>query len=70
MSSNNLSNSHSLIKSSTGQLIKYSNPVVRVASEIARFEESVKTVYSEEVNKSIIARTEFEAWDEYDQLYS
>ncbi|WP_261207485.1 hypothetical protein [Laspinema sp. D2d] len=44
-----------------------SNGLVKFASEIVQTEESLKIFYNSEVSKSIVLRTEFEIWDEYDR---
>lgn len=67
MPNNNFQPNNALAKSSQNKLAKYnSHPVVKISSELVKFEESVKTVWSNECDKSAKLRSEFEAWDEYD----
>ena len=67
MTNQNSNPNNALSRRSSSELKKYDNPAVQIASAIVKVEESVKTLYSQEVNKSIIIKTEFEVWDEYDR---
>lgn len=67
MTNQNSNPNNALSRRSSSELKKYDNPAVQIASGIVKVEESVKTLYSQEVNKSIILKTEFEVWDEYDR---
>ncbi len=49
------------------QIKKNSNALAKIAGDIVQIEKSLEVFYSNEVNKSIIIRTEFEIWDDYDQ---
>lgn len=71
MNPNEYNANNALTRINRSQLQKYnsSNPIIQFTGAIVRVEESVKTVWSNECNKSAIFRAEFEAWDEYDQKY-
>ena len=67
MPSNNSKPNNALGRISQSQIQKYnSHPIVKIPSEIVKIEESVKTLWSNECDKSAKLRSEFEAWDEYD----
>ncbi len=67
MTTNNSNSNNSLTKISLYQLQKYnSHPVVQIPSVIAKLEESAKTVWSNECDKSTKNRLEFEVWNKYD----
>lgn len=49
------------------QIKKNSNALAKIVGNIVKVEKSLEGFYSNEVNKSIVIRTEFEVWDDYDQ---
>lgn len=71
MATNEYNSRNSLVRSRAEQGQKYSsNPIVHVVTSVVRVEESIKTAWNSECNKSAILRSEFEAWDEYDRKHN
>lgn len=67
MATNNSEPNNALARSSKYQLQKYnSHPVVKISGEPVKFEESLKTIWSNECDKSAKLKDEFGAWDKYD----
>ena len=57
-----------LVKTNSGQIQKNTDsPAVAIIRNTAKLGESIKTAYSNEVTKSIVLRTEYEIWSEFDE---
>jgi len=67
MATNNSEPNKELARISQYQLQKYNNhPIIEISSKVVKLEEAVKTVWSNECDKSAQLRSEFVVWDEYD----
>jgi len=48
-------------------ILQKNNGLAKITGNIVQTEKSLEVFYSKEVNKSIVIRTEFEVWDDYDK---
>jgi hypothetical protein len=57
---------HLSLSTNHGKLSKNGNGLAKIVGNIVQAEKSLEVFYTREVNKSIVIRTEFEVWDDYD----